>query len=100
MWVLDYQELLLAHIRYVRVDPTTAEISLAVAPAFRRRGLAHRLLNTRNDACADLCVSRLRAVVRVENQASIETFRRAGFRHVDSRPVAQRACHIFEWEQA
>lgn len=98
MWVLDFQGLLLGHIRYVREDPTTAEISLAVAPAFRRRGLARRLLASCYDACEELRVRRLRAVVRVENHASAEVFRRAGFRHVDSRPVRNLPCHIWEWD--
>lgn len=97
MWVLDFHGLLLGHIRYVREEQATAEISLAVAPAFRRRGLAGRLLATRSRVCEELGVNRLRAVVRIENHASAATFRRAGFYHVDTRLVRDRACHIFEW---
>lgn len=100
MWVLDFQGLLVGHIRYVSEEPNLAEISLAVSPAFRRRGLAQRLLTTCVSACRELRVSRLRAVVRVENHASAATFRRVGFCHVDTRPVCDQACHIFEWSPA
>jgi UDP-2,4-diacetamido-2,4,6-trideoxy-beta-L-altropyranose hydrolase len=100
MWVLEFQGLLLGHIRYVCEQPNLAEISLAVSPAFRRRGLARRLLATCATACQELRVARLRAVVRVENHASAATFQGVGFCHVETRPVHKHMCHIFEWSPA
>ena len=97
LWVLEFQGLLLAQIRYDRTDAETAEISVSVTPAFRRRGLAARLVElTWRPACEQLEVTRLRAVVRQENLPSARTFAKAGFAEVDSRPVQNRSCHIFE----
>ncbi len=97
LWVLDFQGLLLAQIRYDRTDAETAEISISVTPAFRRRGLATRLLElTWRRACEQLEVQRLRAVVRQENLASARTFAKAGFAKLDSRTVQDHPCHIFE----
>ena len=97
MWVLEFQGLLLGNIRYLRLDAETAEISLAVAPAFRHRGLGSRLLQeTRRPACRQLQVRCLQAVVREENLVSLQTFRKAGFRYVSSQMVANASCHILE----
>jgi len=97
IWVLEYQGLIVAVIRYDRTDVGAAEISFHVAPAFRRRGLGMWLLNeTRRPAGDELGVGRVRAVVREENVASIRTFHKAGFTRADSRMVRGRPCHIFE----
>lgn len=96
MWVLDFHGVVLGHVRYVYETPRMAEISLAVAPAFRRRGLALRLITqTREDACAELRAEQVRAIVRVENEASAAAFRRAGYRYAETRLVRGQKCRIF-----
>jgi UDP-2,4-diacetamido-2,4,6-trideoxy-beta-L-altropyranose hydrolase len=97
IWVLDLHGLVLGQVRYDRTDSHTAEISISVMPAFRQRGLATRLLeSTCRPACERLGVRRLRAIVRQENLPSARTFARAGFAKVDSRPIRDHPCHIYE----
>ncbi|MHC4179218.1 MAG: UDP-2,4-diacetamido-2,4,6-trideoxy-beta-L-altropyranose hydrolase [Planctomycetota bacterium] len=98
IWVLDFHGVILAQIRYDRTDAAAAEISISVATAFRQRGLAAKLIEmTRRPACERLGVRRLRAIARQENFPSVRTFAKAGFTKVDSRPVQNRPCHIFEF---
>lgn len=97
MWALDFHGVLLGQIRYDRVEAGAAEISLSVAAAFRRRGLGSELLKlTRNSAADQLGVTRFRAVVRRENQASMRTFLKAGFNRVASKDVRGQACELLE----
>ena len=97
LWVLEFHGLLAAQIRYDRKGPDWAEVCISVAAPLRRRGLGTRLLTaTAETACRELGVSRLRAVVRAENRPSQETFRRAGFSLVESRPIEGIACHVLD----
>ena len=95
--MLDFHGLILGQVRYDKTDAHTAEISVSVTPAFRRRGLATTLLEmTGQSARERLGVRRLRAIVRRENHASARTFARAGFTRVSSRTIQNNACHVFE----
>ncbi len=99
IWVFDFHGLILATVRYDRVDPQTAEVSLLVAPAFRRRGLGTKLLQRNLRLIRDrLGVKRLRAVVRQENIPSARIFAKTGFRQVDTPEVKGHACQVFERE--
>lgn len=97
IWVLDLHGVIAAVVRYDRTDADAAEISLGVFPAFRKRGLGTRLLDsTCQVAFRELGVECLRAIIRQENVASMRTFAKAGFRKVDSRLVHSRPCHVCE----
>ncbi len=99
IWVFDFHGLILATVRYDRVDPQAAEVSLSVAPAFRRRGLGTKLLQRNLRLIRDrLGVKRLRAVVRQENVPSARIFAKTGFRQVDVAQVQGHSCQVFERE--
>ena len=99
IWGFDFHGLILATVRYDRVDPQTAEVSLAVAPAFRRRGLGTKLLQRNLRLIRDrLGVKRLRAVVRKENIPSARIFAKTGFQQVNTPEVKGHACQVFERE--
>jgi len=85
-----------AQIRYDRIDADRAELSFAVASAFRRGGLGTRLLTeTWRRACDDLHVDEVRGLVMRDNTASLETFRRAGFVEAGAETREGRACVVF-----
>ncbi|MBN2473903.1 MAG: UDP-2,4-diacetamido-2,4,6-trideoxy-beta-L-altropyranose hydrolase [Pirellulales bacterium] len=97
IWVLDFQGLILGVIRYERTGSDAADISIHVASAFRRRGLATRLLNeTQRLAASELGAACFRAVVRRENHPSARTFAKAGYASVDARPINGQPCLVFE----
>jgi len=97
IWVLDFQGLVLGQVRYDQTDAQTAEIAISVAPAFRQRGLATKLLEmTCPRASQRLGVRRLRAIIRQENLPSARTFAKAGFTKIDSRWLQNHSCHVFE----
>ncbi len=97
MWVLDLHRTVVGTVRYDRTEPGAAGISIQVAAALRRRGLAsHLLRSTCQAACRTLNTPVLRAVIRPQNLASAQTFAKAGFHQVDHRPVHGQDCRIFE----
>ena len=42
---------------------------------------------------------KLEAIVREENLASAQAFRKIGFRYVETKLVHGLSCHIFEYSQ-
>ena len=97
LWVLDFHGLVLGQVRYDQTDARTAEIAISVAPAFRQRGLATRLLEmTCPRACQRLGARRLRAIIRQENLLSARAFAKAGFTKIDSCWLQDHPCHVFE----
>ena len=97
IWVLNFHGLILGVVRYDLTDPDTAEISIHVASAFRRRGLGLRMLvETRQRARDELGADRLRAIIRQENRPSIQTFTKAGFAGIDAKPVHNHPCYVYE----
>ncbi len=76
----------IGYVRYGRCGPAecthigSSEASLAVHPDHRGRGHGARLLDrTRIDALRELEVESVLALIRQENEASLATFRRAGY---------------------
>ncbi len=97
IWVLALHGLILGVVRYDRMEDATAEISFHVVQSCRRRGLGTRLIaETLDWARKELGVERLRAVVRVGNEASAHVFRRIGFTEVAHRYVQGQNCRVFE----
>jgi RimJ/RimL family protein N-acetyltransferase len=69
-------------VRLDRLPNGTAEISISIAPDRRGRGLGGRLLANAiatGSADSELAIRRYAARIRVENDASVRLFERAGF---------------------
>ena len=97
IWVLDFQGLVVGVVRYDRTGPATAEISMAVAAAFRRRGLATRMLReTRSPACRELQVTNLHAMIRQQNIPSARVFAKAGFVETIAKSINNQPCRLFK----
>lgn len=99
IWVGEAGPVIAGLVRYDRVDDRVAEVGVAVSPRFRRRGLGTRLVGeTWRDACSELRVTTLRALVRIENEASLSLFTRIGFHCVGRSLVNGRPCYVLERE--
>lgn len=55
-------------------------LSVAVAPAARRRGIATQMMHTAEAICRDRGLSTIRLEVSTHNLAAIELYRRLGYR--------------------
>jgi RimJ/RimL family protein N-acetyltransferase len=70
-------------VRYDMTAPRTVEIDISVAPEARGQGIGTAMLRTGcRRAAADLSPARILAYVRLDNEASLALFRKAGFRRV------------------
>lgn len=79
IWVVEGDETPLGYVRYGR-DGLVAEVAIAIMPDARRNGLAKDLLLTTEPwALRNLEVSRLLALVLVENEPSQRLFSSAGY---------------------
>lgn len=97
IWVGEVGYVMAGAVRYDRLDGGVAEIGIALFSPFRRRGLGTRLLEaTWHEACVELGVSTLRARVRVENEASLRLFEKAGFRCLGQSVVNSHPCYVLE----
>lgn len=96
-WLLEVEGVPVAQVRYDRVDETAAEVSFAVAPALRGRGVGTLALErTCADACVELRVGVVRGAVIAANEASARAFVKAGFRRAAETERNGRRCYIFE----
>jgi RimJ/RimL family protein N-acetyltransferase len=67
-------------LRFDRVGPDLAEVDIAVAPEARGRGIAREILGLGLERVENLLgVTRVRALVKPDNQPSLRAFRAAGF---------------------
>jgi RimJ/RimL family protein N-acetyltransferase len=70
-------------VRLDRIDADVAEVDIAVAPEARGRGIGREILiQTARDAELLMGVTRLRALVKRANEASLKAFHAADFREV------------------
>ena len=69
----------------VEADAKGAEISVAVRPKFRGRGIGRRLIRAGSERILRRTdVDRVDALIRPDNEASIRTFEAAGYRPHDA----------------
>lgn len=96
-FVLDLAGVVAALARFDMIGDT-AEIDVAVHPAFRGRGLGARILReSAVRAVARLGVSDMRAVVFEGNVESRRCFVRAGFQEAGFDTVKGKSCVLFVW---
>ena len=97
IWVVELSGVIVAQVRYERVEPGTAEIDFSVLAELRGKGLgAEALQVTGSRACDELNVKRVRGVVLQSNEASARAFVKSGFRKVHEGLVRGYPCYIFE----
>ena len=73
-----------------------AELSFAIAPEFRGRGLAAPLIRTATAfACSELGANAVTAIVRVENVRSLRAFANADFMRTGEEFVQGARCYRF-----
>ena len=79
--VFEHEGVVLAQARYDRINDNTAEIDIAVHPAFRGRGLGSRLLKESHLlACDHLNTRCLKGLVLESNDASRRCFMKSEFK--------------------
>ena len=93
VWLLEFRGVAAGQILYSRSEDLNADIHLFVLPRFRHRGMASWLLDATVDlAGTQLGVSRVRATIFADNEASRSTFRRARFSALEKKLIAGREC--------
>jgi len=101
---LDDRSVMVAEGRYaVRLDGTTAEIALAVADQWQRRGIASELLTMLERIAAAAGITRLAGECLVVNEPFVSLARTLGYRvHPDAgdRRILQIEKHIGEGAQS
>lgn len=98
-YLMDLEGVVVALVRYDRIDEHSAEIDIAVHPAFRGRGLGTKLLKeTAGQALGTLKSTGLRAVVFPENTASHKCFLNAGFLKDGTQRTQGKECLVFSFK--
>lgn len=83
------------------VHEDEAELSFALAPDFRGRGLGAVLVErAAGHACAQLGVRAVRAIAKAANVRSLKAFERAGFERAGEETIAGAPCIHFRRECA
>jgi UDP-2,4-diacetamido-2,4,6-trideoxy-beta-L-altropyranose hydrolase len=96
-WVLEDRGAVAGQIRYERHDVDCAEVHVALARGFRGRGIGTRALReTPARAREDLGATRIRALVKCSNVASLRSFEKAGYVKSGEATVAGEATIVFE----
>lgn len=96
IWLLEFDRVPVAQVRYELTPLDTAEIGFSVVSDYRGKGLGTQVLVLTSDmACRELGVKRLTGVVFSSNEASARAFTKAGFECVGEELVSGRRCCIF-----
>jgi len=96
IWLLEYDNIPVAQIRYDRLNNTSARISYVVDSAYRGRGFGTRILQmTVSLAYSDLEVSILEGETFAYNIPSMRAFQKAGFELAETRQDAGQDVHVF-----
>ncbi|HXG87649.1 MAG TPA: UDP-2,4-diacetamido-2,4,6-trideoxy-beta-L-altropyranose hydrolase [Vicinamibacterales bacterium] len=94
LFVAERDGMVAGLIRYDR-DADHALVSLAIAAAYRSRGLATRLfISTFRAACTTLGVTLVEALVFDENPGSARALFKAGYSDAGTREVRGRRCRV------
>jgi N-acetylglutamate synthase-like GNAT family acetyltransferase len=96
IWVMESGTDVIALIRYDRTSPDVAEVSFAVSPAWRGRGVGARLLaQTTCSARIALYVHDIQGVVLGTDVSPTESFLKAGFVEREPQLVEGRHSRVF-----
>ena len=96
IWIMQIGALPVGQVRYDRIAPDTAEISLSIAPGFRGKQLGTRLLESSAPRAArELGIGWLQGVVRIDNEASRRAFLKAGFAGSKQQRANGDHCWVF-----
>jgi UDP-2,4-diacetamido-2,4,6-trideoxy-beta-L-altropyranose hydrolase len=81
LWIAEVDGTAVAQVRVDEEADGVGVVSIAVAPAHRRRGIGSEMLRAIADtAAAETTVRVLRALVHPDNVQSVRAFEKAGFR--------------------
>lgn len=95
LWIAQANDTSVGVVRFdIDARSVSAEISVALAPSARGRGLGKRLIaEASRRACDDAKLRTLIAYIRPENKASLHAFEAAGYRPV----TREKAQDILLW---
>jgi RimJ/RimL family protein N-acetyltransferase len=98
MWVCEQAGAVVGQVRFDKDTGDTGVVSISLLPEARDRGIAVRMLvETMAEATRRLGASRLEALVKKGNPASVRLFEKAGFIEGAPSVVNGCECHVFEW---
>ena len=96
LWIAEEQGMPVASIRFDRCRQQSAQVSFAVTPDQRGRGLGTRLLAMASDrACGELGVQKIVGTVFSQNVGSVRAFQKAGFKREGTGTGSPQHCVAF-----
>jgi len=96
LWILEYDSIPVAQIRYDRINFDIAEISYSVDVKYRGCGVGTKIIKlTTHLACEKLNVKNVKGLVLPSNKASMKVFVNAGFQNMGQTQVAKKFAYVF-----